>query len=83
MAGSCAKTLTPGDPGVECGEKNGRGEPSKVHCTFEGKAIKSAECPNWPPNIAWTLDQAEGDDLASCKDKMREGASTGLYAEGI
>ena len=69
------------DPGRGYGEKKGRGEPSKAPCRLEGRAIKSAEWPDQPPNSACTKAQAEGESLESLKGKTRDGVSAGLSAE--
>jgi len=51
ISGCWANRLTPEEPGRGYGEKNGRGEPSKAHCRLEGRAIKSAEWQDQPPNF--------------------------------
>ena len=54
------------------GKKNGRGiDLSRESCTLEGKATKSAEWLQGPPNGVWIWDQARGGHTCTVKNTLR------------
>ena len=79
--GSCAKSLTPAEPGTRKGEKKGIGVPLEWDWTLEGRAVRSTEWAEEPPNLSCTKVQVSWENLESCKDKEREGTWAGLAAD--
>ena len=65
--------LTPRDSGRRFSEKNGNLAPDKSDWAFEGCAIRSTECPFWPPYNSCTTIHRDGDNLAPCRLRYHEG----------
>ena len=63
--------------------KEGKRRTRRVELNVRGRAMRSTEWPEEPPNLSCTKIQVSWDNLESCKDKEREGTTVGLASDPV